>query len=244
MAEECMRTRAEPKESYNFVVTGNSSSIITSFDPPLYLLKDRTYELALTNLETYYSFPNIDKENNTFKYSSDQGHTWHTVEIPTGCYEIYAINAEIIRQVATKAITVKPNKNTLQSILIIASNYVVDFGVNNSLASVLGFNKQKYTSGTHTSEDIVNILRVNSILVNTDIIAGSYLGGKQVPVIFNFFPNVSPGEKIVTSPINLIYAPITVDVITRMCVWLTDQDYKSLNLRGELLTLRFHLRER
>lgn len=244
MADECMRTLAEPKESYNLVVTGNSSTIITSFDPPLHLLKTRTYELALTNLETYYSFANIDKENNSFKYSTDSGHTWHMVEIPTGCYEIYAINHEIVRQVTTKSITVKPNKNTLQSILIIAANYIVDFDVDNSLATVLGFNKQKYTSGTHTSEDIVNILRVNSILVNTDIITGCYLSGKQAPVIYNFFPNVSPGEKIVTSPINLIYVPVTIDSITRMKVWLTDQNHNTLNLRGELLTLRFHLRER
>ena len=242
--DECIRTLVEPKESYNLVVTGDSSSISTTYNPPITLLKDRTYELALTNLETYYSFPNIDNDNNTFRYSSDSGKHWKVVTIPVGCYEIHAINIEITRQVPNKSITIKPNQNTLQSILTVAPKYVVDFTVKNCLASVLGFENKVYKEGVHTSEHIVNILRINSILVNTDIITGSYLAGNQVPVIYNFFPNVSPGQKIVSSPVNLTYAPVTVNVISRMRSWLTDQNHKAINLRGEQLTLRFHLRER
>ena len=83
------------------------------------------------------------------------------MEIPIGCCEIHAINAGIIRQVGGKSITVKPNKSTLQSVLTIAPKYIVDFSGNDNLAPVLGFKKQKYTASTHTSEDIVSILRVN-----------------------------------------------------------------------------------
>ena len=242
--DECIRTLAEPKASYNLVVTGNTSSIDNTFNPPLYLRKDRTYEIALTNLETYYSFPNIDKDNNKFKYSQDAGVNWKEVVIPIGCYEIRAINAEIIRQVGSKSITVKPNRNTLQSVITIAPKYKIDFNVDGSLATVLGFKKKIYKSGIHTSEDIVNILRVNSILVFTNIVTGSYVSGEQKPLLHGFFPNVTPGAKIVTSPINLIYVPVTVDVITHLHCWLTDQNNKPLNLRGELLTVRLHLRER
>ena len=32
---------------------------------------DRKYEIALVNLETYYSFPNVDDTNNQFSYSPD-----------------------------------------------------------------------------------------------------------------------------------------------------------------------------
>ena len=242
--DEYIRTLVEPKESYNLVVTGNTSKITTDFKPPLYLRKDRTYELALINLETYYSFPNIDATNNTFRYSKDDGKMWTDVTIPIGCYEIRAINKDIIRQIPNKAITVKPNKNTLQSILTIASHYSVDFTVKNCLASVLGFENKIYKAGIHVGERIVNILRINSILVNTNIITGSYLSGKAVPTLSNFFPDVRPGDKIVYSPVNLIYVPVTVDTITRLTSWLTDQSHQALNLRGEQLTIRFHLRER
>ena len=242
--DECVRTLSEPKESYNLIVTGTSSHIETRFESPIYLRKDRSYELALTNLETYYSFPNIDKENNTFRYSSDGGVTWKEVKIPIGCYEIYAINKEIKRQIPDKVITVTANKNTLQSILTIAKGYVVDFTVPNCLNTVLGFAALKYVEGVHISQNIVNILRVNSILVNVNIITGSYLAGKRVPTIYNFFPNVTPGDKIVNSPLNLIYVPVTVDVISSLTCWLSDQNHRPINLRGEQLTIRFHLRER
>ena len=57
-----------------------------------------------------------------------------------------------------------------------------------------------------------------------------------------FFPNVAPGEKIVEAPINLIYVPITADIISSMTAWLTDQDGKDLDLRGETVSLTFHIR--
>ena len=177
-------------------------------------------------------------------YSGTVRTTWLIVTIPIGCYEIRAINKEIIRQIPNKAITVKPNKNTLQSILTIADHYIVDFTIQNCLASVLGFDKRVYRAGVHVSQHIVNILRINSILVNCNIITGSYLNGKQVPVIANFFPNVRPGDKIVYSPVNVIYVPVTVDVISRLTSWLTDQTHTALNLREEQLTIRLHLRER
>ena len=68
--------------------------------------------------------------------------------------------------------------------------------------------------------------------------------GTQSPVAYNFFPNDAHGQKILEAPHNLIYLPVTVDVISTLSVWLTDQHGKLLDLRGEELTIRFHLRER
>ena len=68
--------------------------------------------------------------------------------------------------------------------------------------------------------------------------------GTQAPVAYNFFPNAIPGHKIKEAPHNLIYLPVTVYVISTLSVWMTDQHGKLLDLRGEKLTPRFHLRER
>ena len=87
----------------------------------------------------------------------------------------------------------------------------------NSLASVFGFKRSIYGVGRHAS--------VNSILVHCNIINSSYMRGTQAPH-------------------NLIYLPVTVDVISTLSVWLTDQHGKLLDMRGEELTIRFHLRER
>ena len=81
-------------------------------------------------------------------------------------------------------------------------------------------------------------------MVHCDIIVGSRVNGIESPIIYNFFPNVAPGVKIVSKPLNPIYLPITVDVISHMTCWLTDQDGEPLDLRGEKLTITFHIRAR
>ena len=57
--------------------------------------------MALLNLETYYSFPNINSTNNSFKYSPDNGENWFTIQIPEGSYEIRDIDAAIKQQMRT-----------------------------------------------------------------------------------------------------------------------------------------------
>ena len=52
------------KDSSTIVVSGGSASVQTVFSPPLYLKNGRDYELAMVNLETYYSFVNIRMNNN------------------------------------------------------------------------------------------------------------------------------------------------------------------------------------
>ena len=68
--------------------------------------------------------------------------------------------------------------------------------------------------------------------------------GTQAPVVYNFFPKAAPGQKILEAPHNLIYFPVTVYFISTLSVWLTDQHGELLDPRGEVLTIRFHLRER
>ena len=75
-----------------------------------------------------------------------------------------------------------------------------------SLASVLG-SKQDivYGVGRHASEKLVDVMSVNSILVHCNIVHSSYMRGTQAPVVYNFFPNAAPGQKILEAPHNLIY---------------------------------------
>ena len=65
----------EPKESYQVVVTSNKTKFTTQFNPHIQLKNNKGYEIALVNLETYYSFPNITTDNNHFSYSPDTGDT-------------------------------------------------------------------------------------------------------------------------------------------------------------------------
>ena len=218
MKEVLVRTK--PKESFTLVVPDNSASIQTTFNPPLYQQANRNYELAMVNLETYYSFSNIREVNNSFKWSVDDDKAWTILHVPIGCYELKAINAEIIRICGNSDITILPNVNSLQCILtVVGSKCKISFDVPNSLASVLGLKHSiVYGVGRHASENHVNIVSVNSILVHCNIIHSSYMGGTQAPVAYNFFPNAAAGQKILEAPHNLIYLPVTVYVISTVSV--------------------------
>ena len=123
---------------------------------------------------------------------------------------------------------------------MLENGFQVDFRYERSPNSVLGFNKAVYTSDYQEYENPVDIL---SILVNVDIISGSYVNGQRNPTIYSFFPAVNPGYKIIETPANLVYLPVTLDAIYSMETSLTDQNGKLLNLRGENISIRFHVRE-
>ena len=244
MKEVLVRTK--PKDLFTLVVSDNSANIQTTFNPPLYLQANRDYELAMVNLKTYYSFANLRKDNNSFKWSVDGGTTWILLHVPTGCYELKAINAGITCIRGNSDITILPNVNTLQCILtVVRAKCKVCFDVPNSRASVLG-SKQNiaYGVGRHANGNLVNIMSVTSILVHCKIIYSSYMRGTQATVAYNFFPNAAPGQRIVHAPYNLIYLPMTVDVILTLSVWSTDQNEELLDLRTEELTIRFHLQSK
>ena len=241
------------KSSMQIIIISDKSSFDTRFNPAFELDKDKIYEIALVNLETYYSFPNIDETNNVFTYSNDNDNIPHKIIIPEGSYELADLNNTIQHEMKKRGhydsvneeyfINISANTNTLKSVLIIEQGYQVDFTQPNSLSKVLGFNSLKYEEGFHESENVVNILTINSILVDIDIIAGSYVNGSTKNTIYSFFPKVSPGYKIIESPVNLVYLPLTLDRINSLNVILTDQDNHLLNLRNEKLTIRFHVRE-
>ena len=64
------------QNSFKLVVSDSSANIQTTFNP------NHNYELAMVNLETYYSFSNIWGDNNSFKWSVDGGKTWTILHIP------------------------------------------------------------------------------------------------------------------------------------------------------------------
>ena len=85
---------------------------------------------------------------------------------------------------------------------------------------------------------------INTILVNIDIIQGSYVDGRASPAIYSFYPNVAPGYKIVERPNpTLIYFKLSRHDISRIRVWLTDQNGNIINFRGEIITIRIHIRK-
>ena len=234
----------EPKWSFSIVVSDNKTRFKTWFKLRIQLDKKKDYEIALINRETCYSFPNIDRSNKCFTYSLNVP-LWIDILIPEGSYHVDDINEFIQRQLRKNCHYDKAtDKDDIKkSEMILKINYEIDFIQKKSINILLRFHSKLYTSGFIESENIINILTINRILANIDIISGSYVNDSTQPRIYSFFPDVSPGYKIIENPHNLLYLPITSDTIHSITIWITDQNGNKLNLRGENLSMRFHLRE-
>ena len=132
----------EPKRSFSVVVSDNKTSFKTWFKPPIQLDKKKDNEIALINLERYYSFPNIDRSNNCFSYSPGANTPCFDIIIPEGSYHVEDINEFIQRemrinnhydQTSDKVyIEISANTNTLMSEMIINNDCEVGFRRYNS----------------------------------------------------------------------------------------------------------------
>ena len=93
-------------------------------------------------------------------------------------------------------ISIIANISELKSVVNITnSSYLVDFTSEKSIGSVLGFDTI-ISSTYNKSEKIVDITSINSVLLNVDIISGSYVNGNQsqqfiLSLQIQFFQDIS-----------------------------------------------------
>src|SRR5271155_3850547 len=209
-----------------YILSGTESNFVT-YNHQAQLDPNKPYEAALLSLDMYNSIPNIiGGKNNAFKYSIDSGSTWKIITIDTGAYELSAINNEIQRKMIAEGdfdgnnslwyITITANESRGTSIINITStSYRVVFNEPHSIGSVLGFNADDLLShGYNESSSKVDITPINSILVNINIISGSFVKGVSSSVIHSFYPNIGFGHKINKKPTSeLIWYPVsTTDI--------------------------------
>lgn len=224
---------------YSFTVSlSDTSSVLeTRFFPPIELAPDKNYVLGLIELLTFHSIPNIDERNNTITVDGQ------VVTIPTGSYKIEDINEYIAKSLTESGITfsLKANNNTLQSTIECSGQ--VDFRGANSIGPLLGFHPQTLlVNALNTSDLPVKILKVNTIRVDGNITGGSYINGESAHTIHEFFPSVPPSYKIIGAPSPVIYLPVTVNRIDNIKLILVDQDGELINFRGEVISIRLHIK--
>ena len=128
---------AEPKRSFSIVVSDNTTRFKTWFKPLIQPDKKKDYEIALINLETYYSFPNIDRSNNYLTYPLGPTAPWFDIIISEGSFHVEDINEFIHRQMGKNGhydkandkdnIEISANTNTLKSEMFLNNNCEVDF---------------------------------------------------------------------------------------------------------------------
>lgn len=225
--------------SFTIALSDKSSTLSAHFNPPIYLENDSEYVIGLTNFETFNTIPNIDETNNRIFYGPQDD----MLTIPTGSYELKDIEEQIKNQLPEHTtFQLESNNNTLQSSLQCSQR--INFTLPKTPATLLGFeNEVLQPNVLHISKNPVEILKINALCIDCNIAIGSYMNGEPVHIIHQFFPIVPPGYKIVESPQNIIYFPVTVKTINTIMIKILDQDGDIVNFRGETVTVRLHLKK-
>lgn len=228
--------------SLTVTVTGTDpAALVCNFFPPLELTSGEWY-VGLLDFTTYNSIPNIiEGKNNEFPVL--EGEKWKVIKLPTGAYEIDNIEAYLKKKLGKKKLSLRPNNNTLKCEL--SCELPVDFGQSvHSIGPTLGFTEKKLLDAykTHTSDTPVNIIKVNTLRIRCNIVQGSYKNGENEHTLHSFYPIVEPGFKIVETPSNVIYLPVNVQRLDNVTLSVVDQDGDTIDFRGEVITVRLHLK--
>jgi len=222
-----------------FSLTANQNPLVSDIFPPVQLETSSKYEVALIDLYTYNTIPNIENNiNDKFSYNGKQ------VKIPVGSYELDDIVDYIRNKLSLTSgqLKIKANNNTLQCELY--ADREIDISMKDSVAPILGFQHMKLEANKwHISTKPVHIMRVNSIRVECNIAKGSYDNGSEGHILYEFYTTVPPVFKIIVSPKTVVYLPINTNRIDHIRVKLIDQNNELINFRGETITVRLHVRK-
>lgn len=248
------------KTTATFTFTGNSSILTSNFYPEIEFDRSFNYSCALLELTTYNSIPNITNANNKLYFKGENGmkkssnitkisekENIYCVTIPIGTYEF----AQLIPHINTAfreagiSFNIDVDTKTLKS--TIKTHVELLFNRADSIHRNFGFKDQIITASkasglTKTSENTVSITSLNTIAVECDICVGSYNNGKPGHSIYEFPINVEYGYKIVEVPKHIVYLPINRYSIPSIQIRIVDQDGKLIDLRGEKVTCRIHVK--
>lgn len=224
------------EESLTLCLSGTSSVLEAEYFPPIELLPNKNYVLGLVEFFTFNSIPNIDVGRNKFYVGKT------VLTLPTGSYEIEDIESYLQENLPKGlSIVLKPNNSTLHC--AIKCSELIDFQPQDSIGELLGFAHRILPANvTHNSDLPVSILKINVLRVECNITSGAYINNRKVHTIHEFFPAVQPGYKILEVPSQVIYVPIAVRNINNIQLRIVDQDENLVNFRGEVITIRVHIK--
>ena len=142
---------------------------VIKFNPSIQLDINQKHEVAVDEISMTYSWHNIAPkyENNTIKYSHDNGKNWTSVTFPNGMYSYSDLN-DYLHQIMKVNGHVKDDKydinigfvlTTYKVILELTNNYQLDFR-NTKFGELLGFDPKLILS-TELGSKLPNI--TNSI---------------------------------------------------------------------------------
>lgn len=246
-----------------FALSGSKSELDMDVFPHMDLSKGE-WEIGLLSISTFNTIPNIETNVNDTMHFGD-GHTiaFRTgktkssvtsrtergiqIVFPEGTYHIEDIHKHVVETCKRAGFELDfkmhANNNTLKVELF--SSMPIDFTQENSIGSLMGFEKKILNDGVwHIGERPASLFGVGMIQVVCNVAHGSLFNGVESHVIHAFHPTVEPGFRIVEIPDSVIYMPVSTKHLKSIKVRLEDDRGRLINLRGEQTNVRLHLRKK
>ena len=239
-----------------FILRGKGSDVSCDFGEPLIIPTD-VYEarLGLKNFTTYNNIPNVETNVNNQIKVKVPGKKYQVFALETGAYELKIIYEQMREWIELKYPKLKNveenfqiigNEATSKAEFLFKDDYGVDFNVEHSMYSLLGFVKtDKFEgSGRYIAPGIVNIAKVTQLIFNCNITDSNYINGQEMPFLYNCGINVPVGYRLSRELTNISYKKLTTTQISHIRVWIIDQNGHSVNLREDefVVTLSLHLK--
>ena len=241
-------------EEHMLVVMDKSTHEEHLFQPLQTNIKQ--FKIAITFLTAYKGIFIVTNANNKFyftKSSSDEDGFVQTTFSP-GAYELENLNNEIKRIIideehyteANYPFSIKPSFSTLGSIIEISTQGpVITFVPNDSIGSLLGFNKRTIYEEYNLSDNLVDILSFDNIFLESNIARGMIFKGKRSGIIHNFTMGVDPGYKNIEKFRVGVqwYMMESKDIISSIRFKLKNENENVVSFNGQSVTFRLSIKE-
>ena len=193
-------------------------------------LKNSNKNMALANLNIYYTWKNIKSEynNNKFKISAS---TWNdTFDLPGGSYSIQDYLEFIVKKDDTLTenppIQIYPNKIKNRIVFKIKTGYKLRLLTLETMR-LLGSTKKDVESDKN-SENVPKLESAEVVLVHCNLIKNDYQHTSKV--LFSFVPNKQFGQLINISPHSLTMMNRVNTEFSFVEVWFKDQTSKAFEI--------------
>ena len=217
---------------------------------------NKQFKMAVTFLSAYNGIFNVTNSNNKFystKSITDDDH-YIMITIPSGAYEIESLNDEIKRIIIDDEhftsenypFKIQPNFTTLGSIVEISNQEsAISFRPDDSIGSLLGFNKRAIYEEYILSDNPVDIISFDNIFIECDIAQGMIFRGKRSGIIFNFVMDVDPGYRHIHKFHGGVqwYMLNTNDFMSSINFKLKNENGDLVSFNGQSVTFRLSIEE-
>ena len=239
--------------SIEFVLKGKGSDICLRLPKPIDIPEGYHASLGLKNFSMYNTIHNIKEGvNNCVKILSPCSTDWKTFKLESGAWELDTIAETLYSWIehewpqlkdVRKDFILTGEQATSKCVFIFKNAYGVDFNVEHSLCSVMGFRRSDrfVGRGVHKAPNIANIAGVTELLFNCNLVESSWLNTSHVPLLYSCVIDVPPGYRMFRDVQNVSYKKVNSPAIQIIHVWMSDENGRAVDIRDDSLVLTLSL---